>query len=335
MFRCSNFRFSSLLLLLSLIFISCNNQQPESSGKLTDIQIITDETVTGSQKGIVDSVISTVSLDGMSEPFFESVTFIKQNFDKTPSGKNLLIFLRTSSSLMNQRFKSIFRDEVISRAEKGSEPVIIRKENLFFNGQTVWFLIYGREFNLDSFLTSSSVSLIQKIKDNCLSTSRSEKKPEKYEKEISDSVKLIHGIDFKIPVGFEAALPLNKKGFSLLRRGAGTKTEEWILIAEITDTISNYDTSQIIKIRDVVIPKAIVYRDGSVMKTGRLLLDSIVINSFRGDWTTSPYPMAGVFTGRILKLGTKVFYIEAGIYSPGRPKTLNLLRLENMIRNLP
>lgn len=334
MFRCNLFRFYFPLFLFSLALISCNNQLPESSGKITEIQIITDETVTGSQQEIIDSVISSVSLEGLNEPFFESVTFIKQNFDKTPSGKNLLIFLRTSSGLMAQRFKNIFSNEVISGAETGSEPVIIRKDNLFYNGQTVWFMIYGREFNLDTFLTASSVTLIQKMKDDCLNISRSSKIPEKYEKEISDSIKLVSAVDIRVPVGFEPALPLNHKGWSLLRRGAGTKTEEWILVAEIPDTGSLSDTSQMRNIRDDVIRKAIVYRDGSVMKTGRLFMDSTLNNSFRGDWTTSPYPMAGVFTGRILKQGTKTFYIEAGIYSPGRPKTLNLLRLENMIRSV-
>lgn len=331
MFRFSLSKLVSLLLVSSL-FVGCDHELSESSGKINEIQVITDELISESQKTAIDSISQTVSLDGLNEPFFESITFIKPDFSKIPSGKNLLIILNITSQVMKERFIDIFSNRVILTVQKNNSPLVIKKENLFYKDQAVWFVLYSSAAPIENFLKGKFLNLLENIRDDGIKISFNTEHKSEYEKALSDSVKSITGITIRIPLGFQAVTTVKSGSNLLFRRGVGTKTEEWIIIAELAQSQNLKDSTERANLRDKILEQMILYTDGSVMKTGKVIIDKSDINYFRGDWITSPYPMAGLYTAKILKTNGKTYFVEGGIYSPGRSKVLNLLRLENMLR---
>ncbi len=322
--------FSFLLLTSVFLLAGCKSG---TSYVPTDPTQITVVDFSGTERQIIevlDSALNSVQLAGTSEPFFSSVEIRPLDRGKLPQSSNLLILISTATLQTDTALKRIFSKEVLDKTLRSDEALFIKRDNLFFEGQVAWLLLYPTTKGLQSFIDTRLSPAIATIMSTNINRIITRNQPDsRYEKDISALIIRDWAIDLKLPEGFEAIDSLSR-GSALYRRGAGTKTEEWILISDIKDA----DSIGINSLRDSITERLIRYQDGSKMRTvtGFEYLGSP--GYYRGRWETAPYPMAGLFTTRIVKQGKKTIYIEAGIYSPGRNKTLNLLRLEKLLRDL-
>lgn len=322
----------SFFLLLSTIFVitGCKRENSFVANDPTQIAVID---LSGTDRRIIerlDSTLNEVQLPGTTEPFFSSVEFGPFNSEKMPETPNLFLLVSTATVKSDTALGRLFSKDVLSKADISDEAVFIKRESLFYDGQIVWFLVYNSNEGLQRFIvnriSSASATMMSTNINRIISRDGT---GSRYDRELSAAITREWGIELKLPDGFEEVDSL-RSGNALYRRGAGTKTEEWMLISEI----KGVDSIAIDSVRDVVTGKLIRYQDGSQMKTVSSFNYLGRSGYYRGKWETSPYPMAGLFTARILKKGSRALYIEAGIYSPGRNKTSNLLRLEKLLRDL-
>lgn len=322
--------FYSLLFSISLFLTGCKNDSPGVSNDPTQLTVIT---LKGIPRAVQDSLevkLGNVKLPGTTEPFFSSVTYPAYDRGNLPKNSDILFLVSTAGARSDSSFGRVFSTDLLSRVAGDDEALFLKKEDLYRKGQTVWFVLYHSDTGLQKFITSRFDAAAATIMSTCIRRIMSaDQSRSRYEKELSVDIQDKWGIGLRLPEGFEKNDSISSS-HSLFRRGAGTKTEEWILIG----AVSGSPEMKPDELRDRATRETIRYQDGSTMRTVSSFEYLGKPGFFRGNWETTPYPMAGVFTARLLDKGGKMIYIEAGIYSPGRNKTLNLLRLEKLLRDL-
>lgn len=322
--------FYSFLLSFLFLIAGCKNQDSSPSIDPTQLTVISPG---GIRQEILDSLevkLTYANLPGTAEPFFSAVNFLKYNRENLPANADLLILVSTANVLSDSSFGRFLSPGLISRVTKDDDVLFLKKDDLFRMGQTIWIILYNSDSGLRNFVAARFPAAVATIISTNIKRVMAYDQPRsRYEEGHSEEILVEWGIDLRLPEGFERVDSL-PSGRSLFRRGAGTKTEEWMMISGISDSVlGNPD-----ELRDRVLKETIRYQDGSSMRTTSYLEYLGKPGYFRGNWETSPYPMAGIYTARFLSKGSGIIYIEAGIYSPGRNKTLNLLRLEKLLRDL-
>ncbi len=321
---------SPAILIFLLAITGCDKKQEIPHSDLTHLEVLVSNGTTSTLTEKIDSLFRGVYLPGTKEPFFDVVPVNVYQTGKVSRVSNLLLIVSTSAIAKDTLLQRIFTKTLLARVTRGSRAEFFMKEDLIYTGQTLWVIVYNKPAELEELISSGFNLVSATMVSTCINKMiKRETVKSGEESSLSEEIQSIWGLELRIPEGFEK-IKGTSAGSALLRRGAGTKTEEWLLIHELqngSDTVTA-------RLRDSIIMKLIKYQDGSVMKTVSMfnyLGDNL---HFRGSWETHPYPMAGIFTSRVLIRGKKRIYVEAGIYSPGRNKTLNLLRLEKMIRDL-
>lgn len=384
-----------LLLLIALTLFGCKPGKEDSYGNKTEMSVLLSADISDSNRQLQDSLLTDLKLPGTDEPFFSDINFRSIATDNIPRTANILIVTTVNNLKNSEELKGIFSEKLLKRVVQNNTPVFLKKDNLFYDDQLVWFILCNGNDDLSRFLKEQYNSVLATVMSTNISKiiSKAGRKP-RIERDLKEEVTEKWGIELQVPEGFESAAKPSDS-YTMLRRGAGTKTEEWIFIAEIKGfTPSAVDSSggigssfrtsggkgdkntaadkltvvngsleksgqsnkgtategealigdennsltgmqrYIADLRDSLLLNAIKYNDGSRMRTTQLQFYSGDKSLFRGMWETNPYPMAGLFSGRVLKKEGRSFYLEVGVYSPGRNKTLNLLRLEKVIRSL-
>ncbi len=318
------------ILFLILAISGCGKREEIPQSDPTRLEILLSSGTTSTLTEKIDSIFRAIYLPGTKEPFFDEVPVSVYQPGKIPRVPNLLLIVSTSTIAKDTLLQRIFTKPLLARVTRGNRAEFFMKEDLFYTGQTLWIVVYNKQSELEELISSRFASISATIVSTSINkVLKRDAGKSGEETSLSEEIRSFWGIDPKVPEGFEKVKG-TPVGSVLLRRGAGTKTEEWILIHELKNDSLTFS----VEMRDSITSKIMKYQDGSTMKsvsTFNYLGDS---SHFRGSWETYPYPMAGVFTSRVLNRGKKRIYIEAGIYSPGRNKTLNLLRLEKMIRDL-
>lgn len=322
--------FYSFLLSFLFVLAGCKNQDSGPSIDPTQLTVISPG---GIPEEILDSLevtLTNANLPGTAEPFFSAVNFRKYNRENLPTNTDLLILVSTAAALSDSSLGRVLSPGLIARVTKDNEVLFLKKDDLHRKGQTVWFVLYHSDSGLRNFVTARFPAAVATIiSTNIRKVMSYDQSRSGYEEGHSEEILAEWGIDLRLPEGFERVDSV-PSGRSLFRRGAGTKTEEWMMICGISDSIDGNPD----ELRDKAVMESIRYQDGSSMRTTSYLEYLGKPGYFRGKWETSPYPMAGVYTARLLTKGGGIIYVEAGIYSPGRNKTLNLLRLEKLLRDL-
>ena len=318
------------IFFLFLAISGCDKKDEIPQSDPTHLEVLLSYDTTNSLTERIDSFFRAIYLPGTNEPFFDEVPVSVYQPGKIPRVPNLLLILSTSTIANDTLLHRIFTKPLLAKVTRGNRAEFFMKENLFYTGQTLWIVVYTKPAELEELISNRFTLISATIMSTSITKvlKRDIGKSGK-ESSLSEEVRVVAGVDLKVPEGFEKVKG-TPAGSILLRRGAGTKTEEWILINELQNVQMTFSMG----IRDSITAKIIRYQDGSAMKSISMFNYLGDGSYFRGSWETYPYPMAGVFTSRVLNKGKKRIYIEAGIYSPGRNKTLNLLRLEKMIRDL-
>lgn len=322
--------FYSLLLFSLFVLAGCKNPDSSPSIDPTQITVISPG---GIPVDILDSLevtLAKANLPGTAEPFFSAINSLSYNRENLPTNADLLILVSTAAALSDSSLGRVLSPGLISRVTKEDEVLFLKKDDLYRKGQTIWFILHNSDSGLQKFVAARfPAAVATMISTNIKRVMAYDQSRSRYEKGHSEEILAEWGIDLRLPEGFERVDSV-PSGSTLFRRGAGTKTEEWMMISGISGSIEGNPD----ELRDNAVKESIRYQDGSSMRTTSYLEYLGKPGYFRGNWETSPYPMAGVYTARLLSNGGGIIYIEAGIYSPGRNKTLNLLRLEKLLRDL-
>ncbi len=330
MFRSSKFPFI-LLLLFSPLLTTCTENKSDSIGSATELDVILDPAITSVTTDQVESSILQFRIQGVKEPFFERVSIQGSVSGKIPRSKNLLLILESGSILFNSTFFSLFDPQFLQTFTSSSNSVTLVKNDLFYSGQKVFIILTSQNTPDTKKYLNTLSQLTQKIVESSL-RSISEEPVENYNEELSQTVFDSLGISVQIPSGFELTLSRQSSHAFWMRRGVGTKTEEWIVITPTDNPALPTDKEIEFKpIRNDLLAQLIQFSDGSIMKTNSAKMIDRSGLRFRGEWVTEPYPMAGIYSAKIFNSKNKMYYVEAGIYSPGRPRLLNLLRLEKSL----
>ncbi len=330
MFRSNKFPLILLLLFFPLL-TNCTENKPESIGFVTKLDIILDPDIHFVTPEQIESTIYKYRIRGINESFIESVSIHMAVPAKIPRNKNLLLILESGSPVFNSTFSSLFDPQFLKTVDASVSPVTLVKSDLFYHGQQVYIILTGKKTaDPVNYLNTLSL-LINKMVESSIRSIRGEAVKD-YDEELTRTLVDSLGISVQIPTGFEVSLFKNNLSSFLLRRGVGTKTEEWIVITPLNYSfVSPIKGNAFKQLRTKLLSQFIQFSDGSLMHTQSAdAIDSAGLR-FRGEWVTNPYPMSGIYTGKIVESKKGKFYIEAGIYSPGRSKSLNLLRLENYL----
>lgn len=327
----SNKLFLFLLLLFFPLLTNCTEKKPDSIGFSSELDVILDPNIDYISTEQVETSIYKFRIRGIDEPFFEQVSIRLKDSVKIPRNKNLLLILESGSPLFNNTFADLFDPQFLKSLSSSDYPVTIVKNDLFYRGQRVYIILTSPDkidtpklFTILSQMTEKIIiSSIGKIRNEIV---------ENYDEKLSQILADSLGIPIQIPIGYQLVLSKNDNTSFLMRRGVGSKTEEWIVITHLTSSVvPPQNRDEFIKFRTKVVSQLIQFSDGSLMQTRSAeVIDSAGFR-FRGEWVTEPYPMSGIYTGKIVKSKKGKLYIEAGVYSPGRSKTLNLLRHENFL----
>ncbi|MBK7867056.1 MAG: DUF4837 family protein [Ignavibacteriales bacterium] len=320
-----------LLLLFFPFLTNCTENRPDSIGSVTELDVILDSSINLFTVDQIESSIVKFRVQGFNEPFFERVSFQGTVQGKIPRSKNLLLILESGSPLFNSTFAELFDPQFLKSVASSDNPITLVKNDLFYQGQKVYIiLISGNKPDPKKYLNTLS-QLVDKMVQSSIRSIRQEQ-VENYNEELSQTLFDSLGISIRIPVGFELTPMKNNNSSFLIRRGVGTKTEEWITISPLTDSLeSPKNEIEFRQQRTNMLSQLIQFTDGSTMETPSAVMIDTDGLRFRGEWITKPYPMSGFYSGKLVESRKGLFYIEAGIYSPGRSKTLNLLRLENFL----
>lgn len=326
---------NKLPLILIFFFIplltNCTENRPDSIGSVTELDVIHDPSINFVTVDQIESSIMKFRIQGFNEPFFERVSFQGTVQGKIPRSQNLLLILESGSPLFNSTFAELFDPQFLKSVASSDNPITLVKNDLFYQGQKVYIiLISGNKPDPKKYLNTLS-QLVDKMVQSSIRSIRQEQ-VENYNEELSQRLFDSLGISIRIPVGFELTPIKNNNSSFLIRRGVGTKTEEWITISPLTDSLeSPKNEIEFRQQRTNILSQLIQFTDGSTMETPSAVMIDTDGLRFRGEWITKPYPMSGFYSGKLVESKKELFYIEAGIYSPGRSKTLNLLRLENFL----
>lgn len=320
-----------LILLFFPLLTNCTENRPDSIGSATELDVILDPKLNFVTVDQLESSIVKFRIRGFNEPYFERVSFQGTVQGKMPRSKNLLLILESGSPLFNSTFAGLFDPQFLETATSSANPVTLVKNDLFYQGQKVYIILMsGNKPDPKKYLNTLS-QLVDKIVQSSIK-SISQEQVENYNEEFSQTLFDSLGISIRIPVGFELSPLQNNNSSFLMRRGVGTKTEEWITLSPVADSIQvPKNEIEFRQMRTNILSQLIQFTDGSIMETPSAVIIDTDGLRFRGEWITKPYPMSGFYSGKLVESRKGLFYIEAGIYSPGRSKTLNLLRLENFL----
>lgn len=329
------FRSNKLPLILLLLFFplltNCTENKPDSIGSFTELDIILDTNIDFVTTEQIESSIYKYRIRGINESFIERVSIHRTVSGKIPRSKNLLLILESGSTLFNSTFLSLFDPQFLKTLNSLNSPVTLVKNDLFYEGQKVYIILTSEKSADPAKYLNTLSQLTNKIVESSMKLIRKEA-VENFNEELTQTLIDSLGISVQIPTGFEMTLFNNDTSSFLMRRGVGTKTEEWIVISPLKDSVvSIIKENDFKQLRTKLLTPLIQFSDGSLMKTHTAVAVDDEALRFRGEWVTEPYPMSGSYSAKIVVSKKGMFYIEAGIYSPGRPKTLNLLRLENAL----
>lgn len=320
-----------LFLFFSPLLSNCTDNKSESIGSITEVEVILDKNINFVTRDQIEASIVKFRIRGINEPFFETIEIHGSVPGKIPRSKNLLLILESGSPLFNSTFAELFDPQFIRAVNSSNKPITLIKNDLFYLGQTVYIILMSPGKVTPSKFLNSLSQLINKMILSSIKSLRREDF-ENFNYELSHSLADSLQISIKIPPGFELIPLKNYNSSVLMRRGVGTKTEEWITVTSLSDSFwSPRNEIDFKQLRDNLQSKLIKFSDGSLMTTNSAVRLDTEGKRFRGEWVTEPYPIAGFYSGKFVESKKGIFYIEAGIYSPGRSKTLNLLRLENIL----
>jgi hypothetical protein len=329
----SRYSFRIFLFLPLLFFSNCTNHKPTSLGKINELQIITDSSVSTKEINQIDSIYLTMQVRGIDESFFERIIFHSTPLNNTFLSKNLSVILNINSSVFSNYFQRYFSKEALVRVRISTAPVLFFQNDLFAENQLVSFILFSDKNSISSFFKQKLSTFADELLSRTLFQFEKEYHISEGEPEISELILSRWALKVEIPKGFEVVTKSKNIRYLLLRRGAGTKTEEWIFFSEIeSKQLMNIDSSAFIQFRNRLADEIVSFSDSSKMKTKEITFVSERSLIFRGEWYSEPYPMGGMFSGKIIQIKDKTIYVEAGIYSPGRNKTMNLLRLEKGLK---
>jgi len=345
-----------IFLLIPICLFSCDLREtaqqhenlPRAIGQPSEIFIVMDsaqwEGKLGSEiRNIFGEVVPTIP---RPEPYFDLKYFQPKSFQGFIRKQKNIMFVTVlgDKSRGNRRLKSYFTDESLKMIENDPSLFMYPKKDEFARGQDVLHLFSETPEILMENLSQNK----QKILDyyGNLEEERIYKGfySVQYEKGISNIVEEKLGCEIKVPEGFEIASQDDK--FVWLRNFS-PDIDQNVFISWVEYTSEDlFSLDSLLQLRTELSKPYILYKpedpesylltetDNFNVFRKELNFKGLYAVELRGLWKLNKYYMGGPFISYAMvdESTNRLYYIEAFLYSPGKPQRDLMRELEVILK---
>ncbi len=234
---------SSLLVVLitSLLVVSCSNSQKQAIGKDDDIIVIADSLLYLDLEAELLHVFEKVIYTPQPENLFNLQRENIGKIRKLQNRKNIIILGALDSDDQTSKYLREVLDSSVTKLIESGQEFFINKTNLWAKDQLVMFIIGnsidqlkkkildGNEELLYSFRNMSNERLFSRLY-----------KPSLENKKVEAELLSNYGWAIYVQPGVELAKSDSLNNFVWLRSGRNTPMERWIFVRWIEDANTNY-----------------------------------------------------------------------------------------------
>jgi len=331
-----------LYLVLLYFLASCDTDTtksknlPKASGKTGEIILVIDS---ATWHGAVGDEISDIFSEPIAtlprpEPLFDLNRIDPSNFASLfQKQKNIIIVsVINDNGRGNKKLRSLFTQESLEKIEKDSTIYMYSKKDEYALDQVVLYLFGKTDRNLIENLKKNKSKLqnfflqveANRLNKSIINTSA--------EKSLSNHIKDKFGCELQVPFGFDIAL--ESDNFLWLRSYTSDADKNIFLswVDYTSESLFSLDT--LLKLRTEISKPYILYKPED--KESYMLTETKHFDVFRdelsfkdlyavklqGLWKVNKYTMGGPFISYAMvdESTRRLYYIEAFLYSPGKPQ---------------
>lgn len=349
--------FRNLIILLSSVYLfSCDLEEtaqqyenlPKANGIPGEIFVVMDSAAWEGQVGmeirsIFGEVVPTIPRE---EPQFKLNYFSPKNFQGFLKKQKNIMFVTVlgDKSTGNRRLKSYFTNESLKMIEDDPSLFMYSKQDEFARGQEVLHLFGETSEVLVENLSRNKQKLLnhfKKIEEDRIYRGFYSVQ---YEKGISSHIEKKLGCELKVPLGFEIGLEDEK---FIWLRSFSPDIDKSIFISYVDYTSEDmFSLDSLLKLRTELSKPYILYKPedpDSYLLTETENFDvfreeinfkGLFAVELRGLWKLNKYYMGGPFISYAMvdESTNRLYYIEAFLYSPGKPQRDIMRELETILK---
>lgn len=346
-----------ILILISFIYLtSCDLEKtanmkgnlPLANGKPGEIIVVMDS---AQWEGKVGKELRSVFHESVpfiprEEPMFALNHIDPKDFQSILKVQKNIIFVTVlgDNGQGNRRLKAYFTPESLKMIKEDPSLFMFEKHDEFARGQEVLHLFGETEDILNNNLNANRAKLQQHFL--AVEEKRSYKSlfEVKSEVGIEKHVKEKLQCDLMVPVGFEIAMEDNN---FIWLRNFNPDVDKSVFISCVNYTSEEmFSLDSLLKLRTEISKPYILYKPEDptsymLTETDHFDVSRKEINfkgnyaiELRGLWKINNYYMGGPFISYAMvdKTNNRLYYIEAFLYSPGKPQRDNMRELETILR---
>jgi len=244
----------------------------------------------------------------------------------------------------NRRLKTYFTPESLKMIQEDPSLFMFEKQDEYARGQEVLHLFSETEDILINNLVKNKEKLQQHFLDIEEKRSYSALYSVKYEKGITQHIKEKLQCDLMVPIGFEIAMEENN---FIWLRNFNPDVDKSVFISWVEYSSEDmFSLDSLIKLRTEISKPYILYKPEDptsymLTETDHFVVFRQEINfkgnyavKLRGLWKINNYYMGGPFLSYAMvdKTTNRLYYIEAFLYSPGKPQRDDMRELDTILR---
>ena len=354
-----------ILLILGVTFLlsACDGEQTSSTGKpkrlamdskgeLGEIVVVMDPRKKTGALGETLKEVFAREIPGLPQPekWFKLLIVAPSKFKSLLKRHHNIIFLTSldNSTIEGRYLKGYFTKNSIDMIKKDPKKFMLRRTDLFANGQRVMYLFGNTEGQLIKNMKANKDRLLNFFHDREQQRLTEEIFGISEQKKLSEYVQNIVKLKMRIPGGF--GLAKEKKNFVWLRRKGDVSRKQ----ADISLMITSrpYTSTEIFKEKNIVAWRDTIGKryvndktiKGSylstetfvkpILETKRITIDKKFAVEYRGFWKLTNGSRGGPFLSYAFvdEAQKKVFYIEGFIYAAGMRKKKAIFQTEAILR---
>jgi hypothetical protein len=349
--------FRYLIILISSIYlVSCDLEKtaqqyenlPRANGIPGEIFVVMDSAqwvgpVGMEIRGIFSASVPTIPRE---EPQFKLNYFSPKNFQGFLKKQKNIMFVTVlgDKSNGNRRLKSYFTNESLKMIEDDPSLFMYSKQDEFARGQEVLHLFGETADVLVDNLSRNRQKLLDHFKKIEEDRIYQGFYSVKYEKGISNHIQKKLGCELKVPLGFEIGLEDDK---FIWLRSFSPDIDKSIFISYVDYTSEEmFSLDSLLKLRTEISKPYILYKpedpdsylltetDNFNVYREEINFKGLYAIELRGLWKLNGYYMGGPFISYAMvdESNGRLYYIEAFLYSPGKPQRDIMRELETILK---
>lgn len=353
------------LLILGVAFLlsSCEGEQTSSTGKakkhgidskggLGEIVVVMDPRKKDSPLGQALRDVFAKDIPGLPQPesWFKILTVAPSKFKGFLKRHHNIIFLASldNKTTEGRYLKGYFTKKSINMIKSDSKKFMLRRTDVYANGQRVMYLFGNTEKQLIDNMKANQDRLLNYFHDREQQRISEKMYGISEQKKLSEYVKQIVKLKLRIPAGFGVAR--EEKNFVWLRRKGNPVRKQADISLMITSrpytSTKIFEEKNIVAWRDTLGKRYVNDKsiEGSyistetfikpILETKRITIDKKFAVEYRGFWKLKNGSRGGPFLSYAFvdEAQKKVFYIEGFIYAAGMRKKEAIFQTEAILR---